>query len=85
MKRTHYAMLVGAMLWLGMVVWYVVSNAIARDLPPVGAIAHVLDRLPDAVRVPMFILMWLPFLLGWIVLLIFGARPLFAHRSKISN
>jgi len=85
MKRVHYAMFVGALLWFGIVVWYIVSNTIARDIPPLGAIAHALDRLPEAIGTPIFILMWLIFLLGWIVPLILGGRPFFACRSRLSN
>ncbi|MGO9323921.1 MAG: hypothetical protein ACLP07_05120 [Terracidiphilus sp.] len=85
MKRANYAMLVCALLWLGMVVWLVASNVIAREIPPVGAIAQVLDRLPEAVRDPIFALMWLTFLLGWIAFLVLGTMPLFMRRSKNSK
>jgi hypothetical protein len=85
MKRANYAMLVCALLWLGMVVWLIATNAIAREIPPVGAIAQVLDRLPEAVGDPIFVLMWLTFWLGWLPLLIIGTTPLFMRRSKNSK
>jgi hypothetical protein len=85
MKRAHYAMLVSALLWLGAVVRLIVSNSIAREIRPIGAIAHVLDKLPEVARDPTFVVGWFVFLLGWMVLLIFGARPPFTRRSKISN
>jgi hypothetical protein len=64
-------------LWLG------ISSAIARKIRPIGAIAETLDRLPPAVAASMFILLWFAFLLGWIVLLIFGTRPLFESGSNV--
>jgi hypothetical protein len=77
-------MLVGALLWLGAVVWLIVSKGIAREIHPIGAIAHVLDKLPRVVGNPIYVVGWFLFLFGWIVLLI-GARPLFARRSKVSH
>ena len=82
MKRLHYAMLAGGLLWLSVVLWLIISDAIAREIRPIGAVAEVLDKLPTAVSTPIFIVLWFVFLLGWIVLLIFGARPLFSRRSN---
>ena len=82
MKRLHYAMLAGGLLWLSVVLWLIISDAIAREIRPIGAVAEVLDKLPTAVSTPIFTVLWFIFLLGWILLLIFGARPLFRRRSN---
>ena len=82
MKRLHYAMVVGGLLWFSIVLRLIISHAIAREIRPIGAIAEALDKLPTAVSAPMFILLWFVFLLAWIVLLIFGVMPLFRHRSN---
>ena len=82
MKRLHYAMLAGGLLWLSAVLWLIISNAIAREIRPIAAVADVLDKLPTAVSTPIFIVLWFVFLLGWAVLLIFGAGPLFSRRSN---
>jgi hypothetical protein len=74
-------MLAGGLLWLSLVLWLIISDAIAREVRPIGAVAEVLDKLPTAVSTSIFIVLWFVFLLGWIVLLIFGARPLFSRRS----
>jgi hypothetical protein len=81
-KRLHYAMLAGGLLWPSVVLWLIISEAIAREIRPIGAIAEVFDKLPTAVSTPIFTVLWFVFLLGWIVLLIFGARPLFSRRSN---
>jgi len=82
-RRVHYAMIAVALLWISAVLWLVISSAIPREIRPIGAIAETLDRLPPAVGTSMFILLWFVFLLGWIVLLIFGTRPLFQSRSNV--
>jgi len=81
-KRFDYAMIAFGLAWLGVVLWVIVSNTIVREIRPIGAIAEFLDNFPAAVRSSIFVLLWLVFLLGWIVLLIFGARPLFTRRSN---
>jgi uncharacterized membrane protein len=43
-----------------------------RDVYPVGAIARFLDKVPSVVGTPIYILLWIVFLLGWLVLLAFG-------------
>jgi hypothetical protein len=75
-------MMSGGLLWLSAVLWLTISNAIAREMRPIGAVAEVLDKLPTAVSTPIFILLWFVFLLGWMGLLIFGARPLFRRKSN---
>jgi uncharacterized membrane protein len=81
-NRLHYAMVADGLLWLSVVLWLIISDAIAREIRPIGAVAEILDKLPTAVSTPIFIVLWFVFLLGWIVLLIFGARPLFSRRSN---
>jgi hypothetical protein len=81
-KRLHYAMVAGGLVWLNAVLWLVISNAIAREFRPVGMIAEFLDKLPSAVGIPIFILLWLVFLLGWVVPLSLGARPLFKRKPN---
>jgi hypothetical protein len=81
-KRIHYAMLIVGLLWLSAVLSLVVSNAIVREIPPIGAIAGILDRLPPLIRDPIFALLWIVFLLGWTLLLIFSARPLVRRNAN---
>jgi hypothetical protein len=81
-RRLHYAMVADGLVWLSAVLWLVISNAIAREFRPVGMIADFLDKLPSAVGTPIFILLWLVFLLGWVVPLSLGARPLFKRRPN---
>jgi hypothetical protein len=81
-KRLHYAMIAGGLVWLIAVLHLTISNAIAREIRPIGTIAEFLDKFPPAVGAPIFILLWIVFLLGWMVLLILGARPLFRRRSN---
>jgi hypothetical protein len=75
-------MVAGGLVWLSAVVWLITSNAIAREIRPIGAIAELLDKLPTAVSAPIFIVLWFVFLLGWILLVIFGVRPLITRRSN---
>ena len=82
MKRVHFAMTAVAFIWLSLALWLVFSGTTGRDVYPVGAIAKFLDKVPSVVGTPIFILLWIVFLLGWLVLLTFGVRPLFRRRSK---
>ena len=82
MKRIHFAMTAVAFVWLSLALWLVFSGTTGRDVYPVGAVAKVLDKVPSIVGTPIFILLWIVFLLGWLVLLTFGVRPLFRRRSK---
>jgi hypothetical protein len=82
MRRIHYAMIVGAALWLAAALWLIFSNAVGRDVYPVSTIAKFLDKVPSVVGTPIFILLWIMFLLGWLVPLIFGVSPLFRRKSK---
>jgi hypothetical protein len=75
-------MAASGLVWLCAVLWLVISNAIAREIRPIGMIAQFLDKLPPAVGTPIFILLWLVFLLGWMVVLVLGARPIFGRRSR---
>jgi hypothetical protein len=81
-KRVHYAMVAGGLVWLSAVLWLIISNGIAREIRPIGGMAEFLDKLPPALGTPISILLWFVFLLGWIVLLIFGTRPLLRRRSN---
>jgi hypothetical protein len=78
-------MLVCAFLWLGTVMWLCASNAIAREIPLVGAIAQILDRFPEGLRDPIYVLLWLTFLVGWAVPLIQSVRSILSRSSRISN
>jgi hypothetical protein len=79
-KQVHYVMTTVALLWLSAVLWLVFSDAMATDVSRVGAIAGFLHKVPAVVGTPIFILLWIVFLLGWLVLLTFGVRPLFRRR-----
>ena len=59
--------------WLAAVLWMIVENVILRETR-LGIIARFLDRLPPKVANPMFILLWIVTLLGWIVPLALGFR-----------
>ncbi len=82
MKRLNYIVLACGLVWLGAVLWLVSANVVAREISPIGTTAAVLDRLPSFVGTPLFILLWFIFLLGWVVLLVFGARALLRRRSR---
>jgi hypothetical protein len=81
-KGVHFAMTAVASVWLSLALWLVFSGTTGRDVYPVGAVAKFLDKVPSVVGAPIFILLWIVFLLGWLVLLTFGVRPLFRRRSK---
>lgn len=81
MKGVHRVMIASSLLWLAAVVWLITTNAIAREIHPIGAIADFLDKLPPVVGGLIFILLWFIFLLGWIAPLTLGVRPLFRRRS----
>jgi C4-dicarboxylate transporter len=83
MKRLHYVVLAGGLVWLGAVLWLVSTNVVAREIRPIGVIAALLDRLPSIVGTPLFILLWFIFLLGWIVLLVFGVPT--SHKAAKSD
>jgi hypothetical protein len=75
MKRIHALMLVVGLSWLGFALWIVSSNVILRETR-LGFVAQRLDKLPPVIGTPIFILLWVTLLLGWVVLLGFGLRPL---------
>jgi hypothetical protein len=79
MKRIHALLLVLGGSWLAVVLWVVLSNVIPRETH-LGIIALILDKLPAAVGVPLFVLFWTVFLLGWAVLVGFGLRPILRTR-----
>ena len=85
MKRIYYTMIVSSVLWLAAVLWLIFSNAVGRDIYPVGTIARFLDKVPSVVGTPIFIFLWIVFLLGWLVLLMFGVRPLFRRKSRLET
>ncbi len=76
MRRVHYAMIFASLVWLGLALRLVLSNAIAREIRLIGVVAEKLDSLPAALRALIFILLWFVFLFGWVVLLVYGTRPL---------
>ena len=82
MKRFHYAMVAAGFVWLSAVLWFVISNTVGREIRAIGITAEFLDKLPPAVSTPIFILLWFVFLLGWILLFIFGVKPLLRRNSK---
>lgn len=81
MRPIHCVMIASGLLWLAAVVWLINANTIAREIRPIGAIAEFLDKLPPVVGGPIFLLLWLVFLLGWIAPLTLGVRPMFRRRS----
>jgi hypothetical protein len=72
-----------AFLWAWAVLWLVISKATAREFRPVGALAGFLDRLPEAIDTPIFVLLWIGFLGGWLVPLTYGVRPLIRRASTL--
>jgi hypothetical protein len=81
-NRVHFTMTAVAFVWLSLALWLVFSGTTGRDVYTVGAIAKFLDKVPSVVSTPIFILLWIVFLLGWLVLLTLGLRPLVRRRSK---
>jgi hypothetical protein len=79
MKRIHAVLLIVGGSWLAVVLWVVLSNVILRETH-LGIIASILDKLPPAVGVPLFVLFWAVFLIGWAVLVGFGLRPMLRTR-----
>jgi hypothetical protein len=67
--------------WLAFVIYFMISKVVLRETP-LGAIAKFLDKLPTAVGNPVFIFLWIVFLLGWAALVGIGARKLLRWRSS---
>jgi hypothetical protein len=65
--------------WLSVVIWVILSNVTLRDTP-LGVVAEFLDKLPPSVGAPLFIFLWVTFLLGWAVLAGVGIKALL-HRG----
>ncbi len=81
MKRIHALLLVVGLSWLALALCVVSSNVILRETR-LGFVAQLLDKLPPVIGTPIFILLWAILLLGWVVLLGFGLRPLLRRRSS---
>jgi hypothetical protein len=79
-KLFHYVLLTVGLGWLAADVCLVVSNLILRETP-IGVIATFLDKLPPAVGTPIFILLWIALLFGWVILIGLGVSPLFRRRK----
>ena len=71
--------------WLSLVLWLIKSNAIAREIRPVVEIANFLDKLPEVVNTPIFLLLWFIFLCGWLVLLVWAARGLMTKKDSAAK
>jgi hypothetical protein len=85
LKPIHYVSLTIGLVWLAADVRLVVSNIILRETP-VGMVATFLDKLPPKVSDPIFIFLWITLLLGWLVLVGFGVKPLFRRwKAKARN
>ena len=80
MKLFHYVLLTAGLGWLAADVCLVVSNLILRETS-IGGIATFLDKLPPAVGAPIFILLWIALLFGWVILIGLAAKPLFRRRK----
>ena len=65
-KALHCAMVAWGLVWPGAVLWLITSNAIAREIRTIGAIAQFLDKLPNPVNTPIFLLLWFCFS-AWMV------------------
>ena len=81
-KALHYAMIACGLIWLSAVLWLITSNVIVREIRPIGAIAGFLDKLPEPVSTPIFLFLWFGFLMGWLVLLVWGAKSMIRRGSK---
>lgn len=75
-------MIACSLVWLSAVLWLIESNVVVREIRPIGAIAELLDKLPEPVNTPIFLFLWFSFLLGWLVLLVWGAKGILKRRSK---
>jgi hypothetical protein len=62
--------------WLGVILWVLIGNVIIRETA-VGKVAREMDRLPQSVAKPAFVLCWCLFFLGWTVPMFFGIKRLF--------
>jgi len=60
--------------------WLIVSNVSLRETR-LGVIAQLLDKLPPGVANPIFIFLWIAMLLGWLMPLVMGFRPLLRSQS----
>ncbi len=57
--------------WLAGVLWMILGNVVLRETR-LGFIAQSLDRLPSTIAKPIFILLWIVTLFGWVVPLTLG-------------
>ncbi len=81
MKRIHYALLIIGLGWLAADLCLVISNISLRETP-IGVVATFLDKLPPKVGNPIFIFLWITLLLGWVILIGLGLRPLLRRRKS---
>ena len=79
MKPIHYVSLSIGFGWFAASLYLVVSNTILRDTA-VGIVAAFLDRLPVELNKPIFIVLWITALFGWLILIGLGVTPLFRRR-----
>ena len=82
MKRIHYAFLIVGLCWLAADICLIISNITLRGTP-LGVIAQFLDKLPPKVGNPIFIFLWATLLLGWLILIGLGVKPLLQRRRAI--
>jgi hypothetical protein len=59
------------LVWLAGVLWMIVGNVVLRETR-LGFIAQFLDRLPSTIANPIFIVLWIVTLFGWVVPLTLG-------------
>ncbi len=81
MKRIHAVLLVIGLSWLVLALWVASSNVILRNTR-LGLVAQLLDKLPPAIGTPIFILLWAILLLGWVVLVGLGLRPIVRKQNS---
>jgi hypothetical protein len=66
--------------WLAGALWMIVGNVVLRETR-LGFIAQFLDKLPPTIAKPIFILLWIVTLFGWVVPLTMGVKGLL-HKER---
>ena len=81
MKRIHAVLLVIGLSWLALALWVVASSVILRETR-LGLVAQLLDKLPPLIGTPIFFLLWVILLLGWVFPVGLGLRPIVQKQNS---
>ena len=80
MKTHHYLWLTIGLGWLTFAAWIVTSEVILRETR-LGFFAERIDKLSNFVSSAIFFAFWAILLLGWIVPLVSGLKPVFRRNA----